>query len=231
MKTVIIHGQSHEGSTCMVARELAEKAGGELTEFFLPRDFDEPCLGCWTCFKRDMTCCPHFEKLRPIAEAVDAADLIILASPVYVYHATGQMMAFLDHFGTRWIVHRPEEKMFSKQGVVISTAAGGGMKSTCKDMADSLIMWGVRKVYRLGFGVRAVEPDGIPPKIRAKISRKTDRLAHTIRKNAKKSGVTLRGRFWFHMVRLMHRAAQDTGNPDYPYWEERGWHGKARPWK
>lgn len=29
MKTVIIHGQSHEGSTCLVARELAHNVGGE----------------------------------------------------------------------------------------------------------------------------------------------------------------------------------------------------------
>ena len=32
-------------------------------------------------------------------DAMDEADVVILASPVYVYHATGQMMAFLDHFG------------------------------------------------------------------------------------------------------------------------------------
>ena len=50
MKTVIIHGQSHKGNTYTIAHELGEKIGGELKEFFLPRDFDEPCRGCWTCF-------------------------------------------------------------------------------------------------------------------------------------------------------------------------------------
>lgn len=34
MKIVIIHGQSHEGSTCHIARMLAEKINGEVTEFF-----------------------------------------------------------------------------------------------------------------------------------------------------------------------------------------------------
>lgn len=52
-----IHGQSHEGSTCMVARELANKIGGEIQEFFLPRDFDQSCLGCFTCFKTDLSHC------------------------------------------------------------------------------------------------------------------------------------------------------------------------------
>ena len=35
MKITIIHGQNHEGSTCMVARELAEK-----TVVLLGRDFE-----------------------------------------------------------------------------------------------------------------------------------------------------------------------------------------------
>lgn len=94
MKTVIIHGQSHKGSTCHVARLLAGKVGGELTEFFLPRDFGEFCVGCTSCFVKSEACCSHHEKLRPIREAMDEADLIILASPVYVYHATGAMKAF-----------------------------------------------------------------------------------------------------------------------------------------
>ncbi len=41
--------------------------------------------------------------------------LLFLASPVYVYHTTGAMKAFLDHYGYRWMVHSPEESMFKKQ--------------------------------------------------------------------------------------------------------------------
>ena len=231
MKITIVNGQNHKGSTRMIARELAEKVGGEIAEFFLPRDFDEPCLGCYSCFKADMTLCPHYEKLRAITEAMDASDLIILDSPVYVFHASGQMMSLLDHYGTRWMVHRPEESMFRKQGVCISTAAGGGMRSTNKDMADSLEFWGLAKVYRLGFGVQATRPEEIPPRIQKKIHRATDRLAKRIRKNAGKLGVTLRGRFWFAMTRLMHRLAKQPAEPDYSYWEARGWHSSARPWK
>ena len=39
-------------------------------------------------------------------------------------------MSFLAHFGTWWVVHRPMPEMSGKQAVAISTAAGGGMKST-----------------------------------------------------------------------------------------------------
>lgn len=145
MKITIIHGQSHKGSTYHIAGILSKKLEGEVTEFFLPKDFDSFCVGCTACFGKSETLCPHYEKLKPITKAIDNADVIILASPVYVYHVTGAMKTFLDHYGYRWMVHRPEEKMFRKQAVCISTAAGGGMKSTNKDMADSTFFGELQK--------------------------------------------------------------------------------------
>lgn len=229
MKITIIHGQSHAGSTCLAARELAQKAGGEVREFFLPRDFDRPCLGCYTCFQKDLRSCPHYRELQPLAEAILEADLLILASPVYVYHATGQMMSFLDHFGTWWMVHRPLPEMSGKQAVAISTAAGGGMKSTVRDMADSLEMWGIRKVYQLGLGVQAAKPEEIPEKILQRMHRKTDYLARQIRQNAGKRGCNRRAKRWFYLMRFAQNHLPPA-QPDYGYWEARGWHGKKRPW-
>ena len=230
MKIVMIHGQSHKGNTYTVAKELADKIGGEIREFFLPRDFDKPCNGCFTCFQKDLTHCPHYKELEPMVTAISESDLLILESPVYVYHATGQMMNFLDHFGTWWVVHRPVEALSQKQAVVIATAAGGGMKSTVKDMADSLEMWGIRKIYKLGIGVQAVKPEEIPERIRHKIHRKTDALARKIRKNDGKRGYNGRAKKWFYLMRFAHKHFAPA-EPDYGYWESRGWHGKNRPWK
>ena len=229
MKIVLIHGQNHKGSTFMVASMLAEKVGGETKAFFLPRDFDKSCTGCTTCFRTELANCPHYEMLKPLMEAVLEADVLILDSPVYVYHATGQMMSFLDHFGTWWMVHRPRPGMSGKQAVAISTAAGGGMKSTTKDMADSLEMWGIRKVYRLGVGVQAVKPEEIPERIQRSIHHKTDALARKIQKGAGKTGCNPRGKLWFYLMRLGHRMFPPA-QPDYGYWEKMGWHEKGRPW-
>ena len=99
MKIALIHGQSHKGSTYHIARTLADELGGEVREFFLPRDFNETCTGCNRCFCSSETECPHYEKLQPLTEAMDEADVIIMASPVYVYHVTGAMKSFLDHYG------------------------------------------------------------------------------------------------------------------------------------
>ena len=230
MKIVIIHGQSHKGSTYHLARNLAEKIGGDIKEFFLPKDFDEFCIGCTTCFVKGEEQCPHHAKLLPITDALDMADVIILASPVYVFHVTGAMKALLDHYGFRWMAHRPEEKMCKKQGVCISTAEVAGTKSTNQDMAHSLFNWGVPRIYKLGFAVAATSYDGISVKKKQAIEKKTEKLANKIKKaSQKKLNPSLKLRGMFAIMRLV----QINGwNPkDMDYWNEKGWTKDKRPWR
>jgi len=229
MKTVIIHGQDHKGSTYHIARLLAEKAGGEITEFFLPRDFGEFCTGCNTCFFDSEKKCPHSGKLAPIVAAMDAADVIILASPVYVFHVTGAMKAFLDHCGYRWMIHRPEAGMFRKQGVCICTAAGGGMRSTLKDLEHSMFFWGIAKIYKFGPAVAAVNWDGIAGKKKQSIERTVSRLAAKLVRRRGKVTPGLKTRAFFHLMRLFQRKGYSLS--DVAYWKEKGWTGSSRPWK
>lgn len=229
MKITIIHGQSHKGSTYHIAKMLAEKLNGEMTEFFLPKDFKDFCVGCTSCFEKSETLCPHYEKLKPITEAMDNADVIILASPVYVYHATGAMKAFLDHYGYRWMVHRPEEKMFRKQAVCISTAAGAGMKSTNKDMADSMFFWGIAKTYTYGAAVAAVSWDGVNEKKKRRIEKKMTALAYKIKKTNGTVIPSVKTRAFFSIMRLAQKKGWNEA--DMEYWKEKGWTGSRRPWK
>lgn len=229
MKITIIHGQSHKGSTYHIARMLAEKLTGQITEFFLPRDFGQMCVGCANCFTKTETLCPHYKQLKLITDAIDEADVLIFESPVYVYHATGAMKTLLDHYGYRWMVHRPEEKMFQKQAVCISTAAGAGMKSTNKDMADSMFFWGVGKIYQYGVAVRAISFDGVDEKIKQKIDKKTTALADKIKKNSGKVKPGIKTKIFFNVMRMMQKSGWNEA--DANYWKEKGWCEKARPWK
>lgn len=229
MKITIIHGQSHQGSTCHIARMLADKLKGEVTEFFLPRDFGEYCVGCTVCFEETEKKCPHFTKLWPITQAMDETDVIILASPVYVYHVTGAMKAFLDHYGWRWMVHRPEEKMFSKQAVCISTAAGAGMKSANKDMADSAFFWGVGKIYRYGAAVMAVSWDNVSDKKKQYMEKKMERLSRKIQNRKGHVRPSMKTKLFFHIMRQMQK--RGFNEADAVYWRKKGWTGNKRPWK
>ncbi len=228
MKITVIHGQNHKGSTCHIAEMLAEKIGGEVTEFFLPKDFGEFCVGCTQCFEKSEALCPHYEKLKPLTEAMDSADVIIFASPVYVYHCTGAMKAFLDHYGYRWMVHRPEEKMFKKQVVCISTAAGAGTKSTNKDMADSAFFWGAARIYKYGVNVRAVSWSKVKPELKERIGKKTTALASRIKKNAGRVRPALKTKGFFYIMRMLQK--NGFNEADMKYWKEKGWTEKVRPW-
>ncbi len=231
MKAVIISGTDHKGSTYNIGRILAEKitSPDNISEVFLPRDFDKFCCGCTRCFSKGADKCPHYEKLHPITEKIDSADVIILTSPVYVYHATGQMKALLDHYGWRWMPHRPEEKMFSKQAVVVATAAGAGMKSTMKDMADSCFFWGVPKTYKLGKAVYQINWDKVSPKIKKCIERKTDVIARKVKSRNGRVRVSLKTKIFFNIVRMLQ--SKGYNKTDQQYWENKGWLGKKRPWK
>ena len=229
MKITIINGTNHKGSTYNIAHMLIDKIGGDVKEFFLPRDFNDFCLGCTQCFTKDNKLCPHYEKLKPLTDALIEADLIILESPVYVYHASGAMKSFLDHYGYMWMVHRPEESMFHKQAVAISTAAGAGMKSTNKDMADSLFFWGVPKTYKIGYAVRATNYEMISPKLKHKIDVKTTKIAKKIIKNNGKVKPGFKTKGFFSIMRMLQKDGWNTA--DVEYWKEKGWDKKKRPWK
>ena len=225
----MVNGQNHKGSTYHIGKMLIDKIDGEntVTEFFLPKDFNEFCCGCTTCFMKGERLCPHFKKLEPITNAIDEADLLIFTSPVYVYHATGSMKALLDHYGWRWIVHRPDERMFSKRAVVIATAAGGGMKSTIRDIKDSLIFWGVPKVYTLGKAVMACSWDEVTDKKRQSLEKKTSKISAKLSKENFKAKASLKGRFFFT---AMHFANKHGWNKaDAEYWKAKGWTEKVRP--
>ena len=229
MNITIIHGQSHQGSTCHIARLLAEKLDGVVTEFFLPRDFGEFCVGCAACFVDSETKCPHFDRLAPITAAINAADVLILASPVYVYHATGAMKALLDHYGWRWMVHRPEGKMFAKQAVCISTAAGAGMKSTNRDMAHSTFFWGIPKTYRYGVAVMETSWERVSGQKKRRIDEQLDRLAQKIKANYGRVKPSIKTKTVFAIMRQMQKRGWNEA--DMRYWREQGWTGQRRPWK
>ena len=197
MKITIVHGQSHKGSTYHISKILADKLDGEVKEFFLPRDFGEFCVGCTQCFRKSETLCPH-----------------------YVYHVTGPMKAFLDHYGYRWMLHRPEPSMFHKQAVCISTAAGAGMKSTNKDMADSFFYWGVAKTYKYGVRVMSTSYQNVKPEIKAQIEKKTTKIANQIKARHGKVKTGLKTKICFYFMRMLHTRGWDES--DLAYWRRLG---------
>jgi multimeric flavodoxin WrbA len=230
VRITIIYGTERKGATYNIAQEVVKNIeNSEVTEVFLPRDLPEYCISCFRCFTEEQGTCAHSRYTNQILEKLLWADLIILTSPVYSFHVSGQMKVFLDHFANMFIVHRPYKEMFHKQGLVIATASGPVYSKTLNEMKDSLDLWGVAKTYKLGFALMEVDWDKISAKIKKKITKNAKAIATNIKTNDGNIKPYFRVRKWFYLSRFMHKKLK-LNPPDVLYWEEQGWTGSIRPW-
>lgn len=230
MNIAIIYGSSRHGSTWNIVQKFVSQlaCGGEVREFYMPSALPEMCKGCGVCVTQGARYCPHRQFVAPIVRALDQADLIILSSATSVYHVTGSMKNFLDHMAYRWMLHRPSPTMFTKSALVITTAAGGGMKSTIQDMSDSLSYWGVGKIWTYGKAVHSIGWESVSPRVKKSIDSEVTRLSAKIGSGGCAVVPSAAVRKRFHMIRVMRKVMLMP--IDREYWGVRGWLGKNRPW-
>ena len=231
MKIVMINGQNHKGSTYNIGRLLAKNIGSDkdIVEFFLPKDLNHFCLGCYTCIDDD-TKCPFYEEKNRIMKEVEEADILIFTTPTYCLRASAPMKSFIDLTFNYWMSHRPRKCMFNKKAVVISTAAGSGAKKAVKDVSDALFYWGIPCIVEYGICIQAMNWDGVSEKKKQKIEKNTTRIAQRLsRKKRVKAGIKTKA--MFSLMRMMQKAGLGAGEADKSYWEKSGWLGKERPWR
>lgn len=229
MKIVLINGQNHKGSSYHIGRMLAEKfPKGEIREFFLPKDLEHFCSGCYACIKNEKKC-PFCTEKKRIMDEIETADLLIFTTPTYCMRASAPMKAFIDLTFTYWMPHRPRECMFSKKAVVISTAAGKGMKSATKDIQNTLFYWGVPYIKEYGIAVQAMSWEQISDRKKDRIEKDVEKLAKKV-SNHQNTRVGFKTKFVFGIMRMMQNKGLGSSPEEKEYWETNGWLGKKRPW-
>nr|WP_300826597.1 NAD(P)H-dependent oxidoreductase [uncultured Schaedlerella sp.] len=148
MNITVINGTEKYGVTYRLKEMFltAFKDNANITEYYLPKDCPNFCNGCISCITKGENTCKDAEYIGKIDKSLLDADLVVMTSPAYVFHSTGAMKAFLDHFAYRWLSHRPASEMFEKRAVIITQCLGAGAKSAAKDIKHSLSWWGVSKI-------------------------------------------------------------------------------------
>ena len=238
MKITVINGTEKHGITYRLKEMFLEpfKGKAEITEFYLPKDGPGFCIGCTQCFLTYQDRCKDAACVQKIEKAMLEADLLVFTSPSYVMHTTGAMKALLDHFGYRWMPHRPSKEMFGKRALIITQSLGAGEKSAAKDIKDSLSWWGISYIKNSHFKLMSeIHWDKLPEKKRAAM---TKGMASMARKffaidYSKPAHTNLITKAKFHAVRMMQTGLgkQNPEYTDYKYWKENGWIDKVRPWK
>ncbi|MCI8410365.1 MAG: NAD(P)H-dependent oxidoreductase [Lachnospiraceae bacterium] len=229
MKIVLIHGQNHKGSSYHIGRLVAEKlgSGNEIREFFLPKDLEHFCRGCYKCID-DESRCPFYIQKKAIMENIENAELLIFTTPTYCMRASAPMKSFMDLTFTYWMIHRPRKAMFKKKAVVISTAAGRGMKTAIKDISNTLFYWGIPIIRHYGIAVQAMSWEQMADDKKEKIQKDTTKLASSLLR--KKVKVGMKTKFMFYIMRMMQKADRGASPIEKKYWQDNGWLDKKRPW-
>lgn len=238
MKITVINGTEKHGVTYKMKEMFVEQLrdDAEITEYYLPRDCPDFCAGCMMCFSDKQHLCKDAGYVQKIEKSLLEADLLVFTSPAYVFHATGAMKAMLDHFGYRWMPHRPAKEMFGKRAVIITQCLGAGGRSTAQDIKDSLSWWGISSIRVISFRLMSdIDWNKLEEKKKAFFQKKLSSAAAKMRAiNYNKpayTGLTVKAKFY--AVRML-QTSLGKKNPeytDYRYWNENGWLGKARPWK
>lgn len=229
MKIVLIHGQNHKGSSYHISRMLAEQfSGSEINDFFLPKDLEHFCRGCYACVTDEKNC-PFYAEKKRIMDEVEKADLLIFSTPTYCLRASAPMKSFIDLTFTYWMPHKPRKCMFSKKAVVISTAAGNGMKSATKDIKDALFYWGVPYIKEYGIALQAMNWEQVSNKKKNRIKHDMEKLSKTLSNN-KKARAEFKTKFIFSIMRIMQNKGLGSSPQEKEYWKANGWLDKKRPW-
>ena len=104
------------------------------------------------------------------------------------------------------------------------------MKSTNKDMTDSLNFWGVGKIYTYGKAVAAANWKSVSEEKKKIIKQEVHKLANKIKKQLPKKETSLKTKALFLLFRALQKR-KPFSKADEKYWTEKGWLGSKRPWK
>ena len=238
MKITVVNGTEKHGVTYRLKEIFPDsfRERAEIREFYLPKDRPNFCAGCTVCFTVDQQQCKDAQYVQEIEKAMLEADLLMFTSPAYVFHSSGSMKCMLDHFGYRWMPHRPAEEMFGKRTVIITQCLGAGAASTAKDIRDSLSWWGISDIRACTFRLMSdIHWDKLPEKKRAAMEKKLKTAADKIRRidfsKPAHTGIVTKGKFLACRM-IQKKVGEDRPESvDFRYWQSNGWTGKARPWK
>lgn len=225
--TIIKPNKRKNSSTYNAAKYFVAKLTdvGEVFEFTLPDDMPHVCRGCYACLHGGEEKCGGYEYLNPINGAIAQSQLIVFCCPVWCFHAPGQIKSFLDHYGWRWMVHRPNFDMMNKQAVIITTAGGGGMKSAARDIKDSMDYWGVARTHIVTQSVWQYFWNDMPEEFKKSFVKKLDKTAAAVERRAGHLTPSLKVRWMYLLFKRLHLKGK-MWEIDNEYWREK--RGKAK---
>jgi multimeric flavodoxin WrbA len=176
------------------------------------------CHGCRICFDKGETCCPYWGDISEIKAAMQNADGLVLASPVYVEDINGVMKTYLERLAH--LNHRPE--FGGKYAYLLTTSGAGSSGHSIRTMGSTLRAWGYHIIGQQDFVSGALmSQDEMTTRYQLRIDRIARRIIGDIKKKKAQKPSFFSLVFFKVQQRLWQRRVEDS--VDYHYWESKGW--------
>ncbi len=175
-KVVAIVGSYRKGGTIDSAVEAvlegAREKGAETHTIYLTDRHVEFCTNCRACVQPPGEVrgkCAQKDDLEPMLQEIEAADAVVLASPVNFYNATAIFRRFLERLlgyaYWPWGQNAPRarSKRQPRKAVLVASSAMPGFlipvaTGTGKALSLAAKMLGARPVGKLWIGLASAEP-------------------------------------------------------------------------
>lgn len=220
---VALNGSPHAGvgNTSMMIEMLRgplSEEGFNLEIINLSEKEIDYCYGCGFCMEKGQ--CWIDDDHRSIVNKLLSAEGVILGSPVYFLHVTGQMKTFLD----RSLAYGHKPRSTWKPGLAVCVSAGLGETQTAEYLASVLRAYGAFAVGKLT--ALATGPGEFVGKeaVQARAHDLARDLARAIKEKRRWPASDMDLRYYQFMGDLVKRYKDRIMKHDYKHWQENGYY-------
>ncbi len=230
MKVLSIIGASKTGNTTEVLRYFKSKLASikdyTFEDLYLEDYKIDFCNGCHNCIMFGEDKCPQYSVIKTIEDKILFSDILILASPGYMFSVTGIMKNFLDHVA--YNCHRP--KYFGKKIFIVSNSTKWQEASVSKPMETWASASGFEQIGKLAIDIL---PFPLSDKELDKRRSKIKLAASKFDKKAREMKIInpdFGGLMVFHAFRTLCAIAPNVLKADYNYFKEKKAYDKGAKW-
>ncbi|MBN1919988.1 MAG: flavodoxin family protein [Anaerolineae bacterium] len=215
-----------KGNTARVVQMIGTRMQTLAAQHTTPLEFEmlflsdmdiRPCRGCRACFDRGEDACPLKDDIPLIRAKMDAADGLLLASPVYVDDLSGLVKNWMDRLA--YLCHRPA--MGGKCAYPLATVGGGATGHTLRTMNAALLTWGYHLVGQTGLKMGALASADELPRYQPAADKAADKLFNTIAQQ-KAQNPAFVSLLAFKVQQLAWQR-EPPGSYDQAWWQAQGW--------
>lgn len=202
-------------------QQIAQAAGVplEIETIYLGQQNIGPCRGCRICFDRGEEKCPVKDDLLSIKGKMQAADGLLVASPLYVDDVSGITKTWIDRLAH--VCHRPE--FAGKSAYMVVTTGSTPTDHAMRTLTVALSTWGFHLAGKMGVKAGALMK---PAAMKAAHEEKARKAARRFFDALHRQAYARPSFMSLAMFKIQQWSWQRKGIPgtvDYQYWQKQGW--------